>query len=250
MNYKQRKEIMNELQKIIQKNNEELYKEIETIKKEKNYKKINKILTWISLCASIITGCCSLWIGFEANKIANTSNEINSRQEPTIINYIESDEEIIYEITNNDRKYVAYSKKPAIQLIQGSLTELYGIICFDKKIQIIEDIQKEQKEKLSTMKGTTMQWGPKENYQLENNKTYDYAFVYLKDGNGNDYVNLVYVEIEYKNGEFICSNPKKVDEIELLQYINGYQYENTIFKKMIEDYQYVLEMFKDVRNKE
>lgn len=94
-----------------------------------------------------------------------------------------------------------------------------------------------------------MQWGPKDNYQLDNNKTYDYAFVYLKDGNGNDYVNLVYVEIEYKNGEFACSSPQKIDEVELLQYINGYQYENTVFKEMIEDYQYVLDVFKTVRNK-
>lgn len=242
MNHNEKKAIINEIKNDIQKEKEKIYNEIEEIKKERNFNKINMFLTVVSLAASA-------WIGFQANNIATTSNEISSRQEPIIVNYIESDEDIIYEIKENEKEYEATSKKPAIQLVQGSLTELYGIICYDKNIQNIKDISKEQKENLNTIKGATMQWGPKDNYQLDNNKTYDYAFVYLKDGNGNSYINLVYVQIEYKNGEFICSSPQKIDEVELLQYINGYQYENTVFKEMIEDYQYVLEMFKDVRNK-
>lgn len=146
MNHKERQEIINVLKKDIQKNNEKINKEIEEIKEERNFNKINMFLTVVSLATSA-------WIGFQANNIATTSNEISSRQEPIIVNYIESDEDIIYEIKENEKDYEATSKKPAIQLVQGSLTELYGIICYDKNIQNIKDISKEQKENLNTIKG-------------------------------------------------------------------------------------------------
>lgn len=242
MNHNEKKAIINEIKNDIQKENEKIYNEIDEIKKERNFNKINMFLTVVSLLASV-------WIGFQANNIATTSNEISSRQEPIITNYLESNEEVIYNINHDNVLYETVAKKPKIELIQGSLTELYGVICYDKKIQSVNEVDKEQKDNMKDADLVIVNWGMKDAFQMENNKTYDYAFVYLKDGNGNSYINLVYVQIEYKNGEFICSNPQKIDEIELLQYNSGYQYENTTFKEMIEDYQYVLDVFKTVRNK-
>lgn len=242
MNHNEKKAIINEIKNDIQKEKEKIYNEIEEIKKERNFNKINMFLTVVSLAVSA-------WIGFQANNIATTSNEISSRQEPIITNYLESNEEVIYNINHDNVLYETVAKKPKIELIQGSLTELYGVICYDKKIQSVNEVDKEQKDNMKDADLVIVNWGMKDAFQMENNKTYDYAFVYLKDGNGNSYINLVYVQIEYKNGEFICSNPQKIDEIELLQYNSGYQYENTTFKEMIEDYQYVLDVFKTVRNK-
>lgn len=242
MNHNEKKAIINEIKNDIQKENEKIYNEIDEIKKERNFNKINMFLTVVSLLASV-------WIGFQANNIATTSNEISSRQEPIITNYLESNEEVIYNINHDNVLYETVANKPKIELIQGSLTELYGVICYDKKIQSVNEVDKEQKDNMKDADLVIVNWGMKDAFQMENNKTYDYAFVYLKDGNGNSYINLVYVQIEYKNGEFICSSPQKIDEIELLQYNSGYQYENTTFKEMIEDYQYVLDVFKTVRNK-
>ncbi|WP_129736881.1 hypothetical protein [Massilimicrobiota timonensis] len=242
MNHNEKKAIINEIKNDIQKEKEKIYNEIEEIKKERNFNKINMFLTVVSLAVSA-------WIGFQANNIATTSNEISSRQEPIITNYLESNEEVIYNINHDNVLYETVAKKPKIELIQGSLTELYGVICYDKKIQSVNEVDKEQKDNMKDADLVIVNWGMKDAFQMENNKTYDYAFVYLKDGNGNSYINLVYVQIEYKNGEFICSSPQKIDEIELLQYNSGYQYENTTFKEMIEDYQYVLDVFKTVRNK-
>ena len=242
MNHNEKKAIINEIKNDIQKEKEKIYNEIEEIKKERNFNKINMFLTVVSLAVSA-------WIGFQANNIATTSNEISSRQEPIITNYLESNEEVIYNINHDNVLYETVANKPKIELIQGSLTELYGVICYDKKIQSVNEVDKEQKDNMKDADLVIVNWGMKDAFQMENNKTYDYAFVYLKDGNGNSYINLVYVQIEYKNGEFICSSPQKIDEIELLQYNSGYQYENTTFKEMIEDYQYVLDVFKTVRNK-
>ena len=87
MNHNEKKAIINEIKNDIQKENEKIYNEIDEIKKERNFNKINMFLTVVSLLASV-------WIGFQANNIATTSNEISSRQEPIIVNYIESDEDI------------------------------------------------------------------------------------------------------------------------------------------------------------
>ncbi len=134
--------------------------------------------------------------------------------------------------------------------MQGSLSEINGIICYDQKIRSVTGMSKQDIKKISEPNGVIVQWGMKDKFMVSMGKAYDYTFLYLKDNNGNSTITLIYVEITFNGEEFECSQPQTIDELQLTQYMNitnDKEY-NEQFREMIKDYNFVRKTIKSIIN--
>lgn len=206
MNYHEKQEINKKIEQEVSKQINEYHKKSMTNK----YNLPNIILSVITICSTGFLGMKANEISKETANISDHSNEIIEKQMPLIYDFVNSKEGIDYNFKYNNKNYTVRSYKPAIKILQGSLSKAYGIVCHKKEIFNVVEMDKSMLKQMSTPLGMVLSWGDNLTEFDENGEAFDYSIVLLEDNAGNKQVILTYVKITYENGEFICDEPKKL----------------------------------------
>lgn len=201
---------------------------------------IEIILVAAQLIATIYLGFTANEISKQAVKLSEISNTNMENQLPLIYSVSNSDFKIEYSI--ND-KAIGEVAKPKLSILQGSISNAYTIICKNKEIKYVTENTINRDIDIITKDCIiTFDWEANVVSSNLTNKMYDYAFVYLEDNYDNIELIMIYIEIDHKNGAYEFSEPKCMNHIEMLQYLNK---EDEAMNLMLEDYQYVQQMIKN-----